>query len=151
MKIYTVQKLNFLDNCDDNGFIINETDKSNSIFDSDRTIKALKYIINYYKNRNGISSLDREVIWFYDEFKYAYQAYQWMDNGYGLFVFEVPAAIFKKEFLWSDYFDWHLLLNDIEGTDWESIFDPPKDKSVIRQGISAYVNKKWIKKIIKKN
>ena len=74
-----------------------------------------------------------------------------MDNGYGLFVFEVPAAIFKKEFLWSDYFDWHLLLNDIEGTDWESIFDPPKDKSVIRQGISAYVNKKWIKKIIKKN
>lgn len=149
MKIYTVQKLNFLDG-DDKGFIINETDKSHSIFDSDRTIKALNYIINYYKNRNGISSLDREAIWFYDEFKYAYQTYQWMDNGYGLLSSRFLLLSLRRVPLVRLL--WLALATEWYRGYWLGVYIwPSKDKSVIRQGISAYVNKKWIKKIIKKN
>lgn len=151
MKVYTVQRKNFLENIDNDGFII----PPEPVYDDkewDEHIRpAYQWMNDQYSKRTNLP-LDRNLIWVFNTpigFEWAKDAY----NAEDLIktVFEVPMREYKANFLWSDYQSWHSILNYQPG--WESftkIFDfniKKHDKLIIPQGVTTRLNISWLKSV----
>lgn len=146
MKVYTVQSDNFLDNIDSEGYIDNETDKKYSIFDYKNTIEALNWMTKKYEEKIS-SKIDKEMIWVWNNLRDSNFPTQ---ENYYIYVFEVPMEYFKNKILWSDFIDWHLVLNQIEKDSWGDIFNVnPKKRKPCVQGVTTFLKKDWFLKRIK--
>lgn len=148
MKVYTVQSDNFLDNIDSEGYIDNETNKEYSIFDYKNTIEALNWMTKKYEEKIS-SKIDKEMIWVWNNLRDSNFPTQ---ENYYIYVFEVPMEYFKNKILWSDFIDWHLVLNQIEKNSWDDIFNVnPKKRKPCVQGVTTFLKKDWFLKKIKCN
>ena len=101
------------------GYIDNETDKKYSIFDYKNTIEALNWMTKKYEEKIS-SKIDKEMIWVWNNLRDSNFPTQ---ENYYIYVFEVPMEYFKNKILWSDFIDWHLVLNQIEKDSWDDIFN----------------------------
>lgn len=142
MKIYTVQHNTFLDTFDTEGFLINTRHPENSIFNYENTLLALDWMNKQYEKRIG--TLDRDLIWVWPRLSYINYP---IPDDYFIYEFEVPMTYFKGTILWSDFYDWHLVLNQIKDVDYEDIFNvnPKKSRTMI-QGVTIKLNRSWFKK-----
>ena len=148
MKIYTIQKIDFLDTIDNNGYIkYDKYDSDDSIFYYDETIKALKWLNNQFTIRMD-TPLDRNLIWVWPIWQPYFKDELFNRQDYRLYIFEVPMQQYKTSILWSDFFQWHDVLNQLEDSDYEQIFDIniKHDKSII-QGVTTRLNISWLKAI----
>lgn len=144
MKVYTLQHKGVLSNTDSNGFYITKLEEPNTEIDieifEDMTI-AYEWMSNEYSKRVNLPN-DRNLIWVFNEpvlFNLEH-----LDDTFEQFTFEVPMEYFKNNFLWSDYSDWHLHLNYIDG--WENefgIFDI-NPKKELAQGVTTRLHKDWL-------
>lgn len=94
MKIYTVQKHNFLENIDLNGFVLPpEPIMDDSIFFYKETVDALHWLECQYDSRIKFPR-DRNLIWVWPRKRMALNSFDNMKE-YSLFTFEVPMYFFK--------------------------------------------------------
>lgn len=157
MKVYTTQFHDFLEHTDEQGFIIpqrKELDEFQTEWYTDLD-PVFQWMRTQYGERTGLP-LDRDLIWVFDRPRYV----DFDKNNNNLFdlheastfVFEVPMEHYLNSILWSDYNEWHLHLNYLEG--WETefgIFDlnvkKYDAKHIVPQGVTTRLHKDWIKKI----
>lgn len=76
---------------------------------------------------------------------------------YAFFTFEIPANYYKKAILWSDFYQWHLVLNRLwknepdESDRYERIFQLKRnEKPGTIQGITTRIHKDWVKKSLRR-
>lgn len=142
MKVYTVQHKDFLKTVDPRLFIINSRHSENSIFDYENTLLALNWMNMQYEKR--IEVLDRDLIWVWPRLSYINYP---IPDDYFIYEFEVPMIYFKNNILWSDFYDWHLVLNQIKDVNYEDIFNVnPKKSNTMIQGVTSKLNRNWFKK-----
>lgn len=102
MKIYTIQRRDFLTYTDSQGFIIPKRDPEYSIFTDDEEgencLWALEWMKRQFIKRMDIP-LDRDLIWVWpDIYAYLSEKNDIDFSRHALFTFEVPAAYYKKWF-----------------------------------------------------
>ncbi|MDT2523292.1 DUF3841 domain-containing protein [Enterococcus raffinosus] len=158
MKIYTIQRRNFLTYTDSQGFIIPKRDPEYSIFTDDEEgencLWALEWMKRQFIKRLDIP-LDRDLIWVWpDIYAYLSEKSDIDFSRHALFTFEVPAAHYKKMILWSNFISWHEVLNRLwegatdVGERYEEIFQLKRhEKPGTIQGITTRLHKDWIKRV----
>lgn len=147
MKVYTVKPHDFLDNIDDDGYIVynHKVDDDKDYYDL--FTKPYQWMNSQYEQLTGMMA-DRDLIWVFNrrsEVEFIHLLEDKLELS--IFTFEVPMSFFKSNFLWSDFQLWHIHLNQIDG--WESDFElfdinPKKDSA---QGVTSRLKREWIKRV----
>lgn len=139
MKIYTIQKINFLEQP-----ILKPSKSDKSIFTNETTISALNLM------KKTFSPDCPELIWVWPDIKYIDPIDISEDEC--VYVFEVPKSEYKK-ILWSDFIEWHMPLNGFTNYKLDDLFqvNPLKPKGKVIQGVTDHLDKKWFLKRLKLN
>ena len=149
MKIYTVQHKDFIKNKDEfENIYLPENKKRFLETEEFGLVKPYlwmnKRFEKYKRTFEPNYCLQDNLIWVFTEpFPYGK-----VDKDYQLYVFEYPKRMLSKDFLWTDYMNWHYYLNDLEG--WENVDiilkNPYKlTKYEVAQGVTDKINIKYLK------
>lgn len=140
--MYTVQHKDFLSRVDKDGYIVNSRHPEHSIFDYSNTISALQWMESSYEERVG--PVDKDLIWVWTRLNHANYM---IPEDFFIYEFEVPMFDFKNNILWSDFYDWHIVLNQYDDYVYESIFNVNLKKPTTRlQGVTTRLKRDWFKK-----
>lgn len=149
MKIYTCQKSDFLDNIDENGYIkYSHYDSEESIFCYDDSISALHWLESEFDKRM-VTPRDRNMIWVWPKWQNYFNE-DMAQFDMNIYIFEVPMAYYKQNILWSNFYDWHMVLAQVPDYNYSDIFNIDKHTAKDDvQGVTTRLNISWLKEIRK--
>lgn len=147
MKIYTIQDCRLLESVDSEGFILPLSSYGeNSEWDK-FVSEAYLWMEEQYELRTKIK-VDRNLLWCWNSIsEINHYVLDINAENLNLFVFEVPSEMYKNSILWSNFFDWHYILN--YGDNWREytevfIDNIKKEKRSGTQGVTTRIKKDWI-------